>query len=149
MVCFIKYLFWSFLAKYFFNSTYTRFDLYASIYGTHSGWELDHNLRPWPIIIQYNQITIYSFQYRLVPSTFWLNFKFRFLILRHFMIYLDPGHQRSSWNVGRRDRENGSDGLGTLGVLGVPNSHNLVGHSNKLAGVVIHKISFGEFVAFL
>ncbi len=65
------------------------------------------------------------------------------------MIYLDPGHQRSSWNVGRRDRENGSDGLGTLGVLGAPNSHNLVGHSNRLAGVVIRKISQGEFVVFL
>ncbi len=29
----IFFKFWSFFGKYFFNSTYTRVDLYASIYG--------------------------------------------------------------------------------------------------------------------
>ncbi len=29
-----KYKFWTILSKYFINSTYTRVDLYASIYGT-------------------------------------------------------------------------------------------------------------------
>ena len=34
---FINFKFWTDFSTYFFNSTYTRVDLYVSIYGTYKG----------------------------------------------------------------------------------------------------------------